>query len=98
METEFEMKKPCCPVVDINGQIANGKQFDLDITIPEDHRNVIYGVVKNCFKEPIEDAVVKLIEVDKKVAEKKESQFLTHLQINMVSLYLDLFVQIKNMP
>ena len=58
---EFE-KKPC-PIVDIDGIIASGKQFDLDIVLPEDDRNVIYGVVKNCYKEPVKDAVVKLIEV-----------------------------------
>ena len=29
----------------------------------QDHRNVIYGVVRNCFKEPVCDAVVKLVEV-----------------------------------
>lgn len=66
MESEFDIKKPHCPVVDIDGQIANGKQFDLDITIPEDRRNVIFGVIKNCFKEPVEDAVVKLIEIERK--------------------------------
>ena len=43
--------------------ISGGKQFDLDITLPEDNRDVIYGVVKNCFKEPVDNAVVKLIEV-----------------------------------
>ena len=77
METEFEMKKPCCPVIDINGQIASGKQFDLDITLPEDHRNVIYGVIKNCFREPVEDAVVKLIEVDRKGC-KEERKAVSH--------------------
>ncbi len=30
---EFE-KKPC-PIVDIDGAIASGKQFDLDIILPE---------------------------------------------------------------
>ena len=47
-------KKPHCPVLDVDGVISGGKQFDLDIT---------YGVVKNCFKEPVENAVVKLVEV-----------------------------------
>ena len=51
------------PIVDIDGVIASGKQYDLDIVLPEDERNVIYGVVKNCYKEPVKDAVVKLIEV-----------------------------------
>ena len=56
-------KKPHCPVLDVDGVISGGKQFDLDITLPEDNRDVIYGVVKNCFKEPVENAVVKLVEV-----------------------------------
>ena len=63
----FEVNKPNrphCPVIDVNGLISNGKQFDLDITLPEDNRDVIYGKIKNMFKEPIKDAVVKLIEID----------------------------------
>lgn len=60
---EMEGKKPCCPEIDIDGLISGGKQFDLDITLPEDNRDVIYGVIKNCFKEPVRDAVVKLTEI-----------------------------------
>ncbi len=60
---EIEEKKSHCPCVDIDGFIEKGKQYDLDITLPEDNRSVIYGVVKNCFKEPVKDAVVKLLEV-----------------------------------
>ena len=56
-------KKPFCPILDVDGVISGGKQFDLDITLPEDNRDVIYGVVKDCFKEPVRDAVVKLVEV-----------------------------------
>ena len=59
---EMDNKKPFCPVLDVDGVISGGKQFDLDITLPEDNRDVIYGVVKNCFKEPVKD-VVKLVEV-----------------------------------
>ncbi len=59
----MENNKPCCPILDIDGVISGGKQFDLDITLPEDNRDVIYGVVKNCFKEPVCDAVVKLVEI-----------------------------------
>ena len=33
------------------------------VLLTEDNRDVIYGVVKNCFKEPVSDAVVKLVEV-----------------------------------
>lgn len=60
---EMEEKKPFCPKIDIDGVIAGGKQFDLDISLPEDNRDVIYGVIKNCYKEPVRDAVVKLTEV-----------------------------------
>ena len=62
MEME-DNKIPHCPVLDVDGVISGGKQFDLDITLPEDNRDVIYGVVKNCFKEPVKDAVVKLVEI-----------------------------------
>ena len=58
-----KLKKPDCHKIDIDGVINKGKQFDVDITLPEDHRNVIYGVVKNCFKDPVPDAVVKLVEI-----------------------------------
>ncbi len=59
----MDFEKTCCPVVEVDGAIACGKQFDLDITLPCDNRNVIYGVIKDCYKEPVCDAVVKLIEV-----------------------------------
>ena len=61
-----EFKKPeiHCPKIDVDGLIAKGKQFDLDITLPEDTRDVIYGTIKDVFKEPIKNAVVKLIEID----------------------------------
>ena len=60
---EMEEKKPGCPILDVDGVISGGKQFDLDITLPEDNRDVIYGVIKDCFKEPVRDAVVKLTEI-----------------------------------
>ena len=62
----IEMPRPPhhCPCFDVNGLISNGKQFDLDITLPEDSRDVVFGTIKNVFKEPIKDAVVKLIEID----------------------------------
>ena len=56
-------QKPHCPVLDIDGFISDGKQFDIDVILPEDNRNVIYGTIKNRYKEPIKDAVVKLIEI-----------------------------------
>lgn len=59
----MDFEKPCCPVVKVDGAIACGKQFDLDITLPCDDRNVIYGVIRDCCKEPVCDAVVKLVEI-----------------------------------
>ena len=67
IEMEMNMPRPPhphFPCFDVNGLIANGKQFDLDITLPEDARDVVFGTIKNVFKEPIKDAVVKLIEID----------------------------------
>ena len=63
---EINERRPDCmhPIVDIDGFIANGKQFDLDITLPEDSRDVVFGTIRNVFKEPIKDAVVKLIAID----------------------------------
>ena len=59
----MEYEKNICPVLKVDGVLAAGKQFDLDITIPEDNRTVIYGIVKDCYQEPVCNAVVKLIEV-----------------------------------
>ena len=59
----MEIDKNVCPVVSVNGFIEKGKQFDMEIIVPEDDRNVIYGVLKNKHGEPIQDAVIKLIEV-----------------------------------
>ena len=63
MEMMDKKPEPMHPFVDIDGFIADGKQFDLDITLANDHRDVIYGVIRDCFKEPVKDAVVKLVEV-----------------------------------
>ena len=46
---EMEEKKPGCPILDVDGVISGGKQFDLDITLPEDNRDVIYGVIKKVY-------------------------------------------------
>ena len=59
----MEYNKKPCQILDVDGVISGGKQFDLDITLPEDNRSVIYGIVKNCYQEPVCDAVVKLVEV-----------------------------------
>ena len=76
----MEYDKNVYPVVDVDGVIASGKQFDLEIKLPEDNRNVIYGVIKDCYGDPIEDAVVKLIEViyeDKKEERRPVSHTFT---------------------
>lgn len=77
MEMNQKRPEPMHPFVDIDGFIADGKQFDLDITLANDHRDVIYGVIKDCFKEPVKDAVVKLVEVDYKYG-KKELKPVSH--------------------
>ena len=70
---DFEKKD----MIDVDGVIASGNQFDLDITLPEDNRNVIYGVIRNCYKEPVKDAVVKLIEVCREFG-KEERKPVSH--------------------
>ena len=59
----MEYEKNVCPVLNVDGVLATGRQFDLDITLPEDNRTVIYGIVKDCYQEPVCNAVVKLVEV-----------------------------------
>ena len=56
---EFEKKV----IVDVDGFIESGKQFDLDLKLPEDNRNVVYGIIKDSCGKPVKDAVVKLVEV-----------------------------------
>ena len=92
----MDFEKDFCPVVKVDGFIEKGKQFDIEINMPEDNRNAIFGVIKDCFKEPVEDAVVKLIELTMIVEKKKENQFLTHSQTKMENLFLVLFVLTKN--
>ena len=74
----IENHRPHCPVIDVNGFISDGKQFDLDITLPEDTRDVIYGKIKNMFKEPIKNAVVKLIEISFDKDGKKKRMPVSH--------------------
>lgn len=31
-------KRPFCPILDVDGVISGGKQFDLDITLPDVYR------------------------------------------------------------
>ncbi len=56
---EFDKKV----IVDVDGVIETGKQFDLDLKLPEDDRNVVYGVIRDSHGKPVSDAVVKLVEV-----------------------------------
>ena len=73
---EFDNKDKC-PVVDVDGVISSGKQYDIDITLPEDNRSVIYVVIKDEYDEPIRDAVVKLIEVERECG-KEERKPVSH--------------------
>ena len=59
---EYENKDKC-PVIEVDGFIEKGMQYDIDINLPEDNRNVIFGVIKDRYEEPLKDAVVKLVEV-----------------------------------
>ena len=75
---EMNEKRPDMhPIVDVDGFIADGKQFDLDITLATDRRDVIFGVVRDNFKEPVKDAVVKLVQVEYKYG-KKEIKPVSH--------------------
>jgi len=56
---EFDKKN----IVDIDGFIESGKQFDLDIRVPEDNRDVVYGILRDQHGDPVEDAVIKLVEI-----------------------------------
>ena len=73
----MDYEKDDCKKVDVEGVIAGGKQFDIEIMIPEDNRDVIYGVLKDCYQTPIRDAVVKLLEVDFEHG-KKEKKPVSH--------------------
>ena len=59
----MDYDKNICPIINVEGVIENGKQYDIEINLPEDNRNVIFGIVKDCYKDPVPNAVVKLIEV-----------------------------------
>ncbi len=61
MDYEFDKKN----FVEIDGFVEGGKQFDLEINVDEDRRDVIYGIVKDSCGKTIKDAVVKLVEVTK---------------------------------
>lgn len=37
---EMKNNKNCCPVLDVDGIISGGKQFDLDITLPDVNKKI----------------------------------------------------------
>ena len=37
-----DCKKPYCPILDVDGVISGGKQFDLDITLPDVNKKMYY--------------------------------------------------------
>lgn len=73
----MEFEKDKFPIIDVQGVVSSGKQFDIDITLPEDNRSVIYGIIKDAYDEPVRDAVVKLIEVERDCG-KEERKPVTH--------------------
>ena len=65
--------------------------------MPEDNRDVIYGVIKDCFKEPVRDAVVKLTEIVYDCG-KEERRPIGHTFTDEEGEFvLDLFVLIDTM-
>ena len=92
----MDYDKNDCPIVKVDGFIEKGKQFDIEINLPEDNRNVIFGVIKDCFKDPVEDAVVKLIEVCREYG-KEERKPVSHTFTDKDGEFvLVLFALIKN--
>ena len=67
------------------------KEYDIDIKLPEDNRNVIFGVVKNCYNEPIEDAVVKLVEIVYDCGKKERDHAVWRglFPVIMIMLFID---------
>lgn len=72
---EFENKKE--KEIDVEGFVSDGIEYDLDIKLPKDDREAVFGTVKDSYGDPIEDAVVKLIEVKKDFG-KTERKPVTH--------------------
>ena len=97
IKMDMDSNKPHCPILDVDGVISGGKQFDLDIILQEDNRDVIYGVVKNCFKEPVSNAVVKLVEVVYDCG-KEDRRPIGHTFTDKDGEFvLDLFALVENM-
>jgi hypothetical protein len=45
--------------------------FEIDAEVPKDHRNIAFGTVRDEYGEPIENAVVQLIEVEKMMGKEE---------------------------
>ena len=67
--------------IELNGFIEKGKQYDIEVKVPEDKRSVVFGIVKDEYGDPICDAVVKLIEVEKMLG-KEERKPVSHTFTN----------------
>jgi hypothetical protein len=67
--------------VEMTGFIENGKQFDIEVKVPKDNRNVAFGIVKDEYGDVIPDAVVKLIEVEKMMG-KEDRKPVSHTFTN----------------
>lgn len=68
-------------MIEMSGFIEKGKQYDIEVKVPEDKRSVAFGVVKDEFGDPICDAVVKLIEVEKMLG-REERKPVSHTFTN----------------
>ena len=51
------------PEIEVSGHIETGRNFDVEINLPGDNRDSIYGIIKDPHNEPVEDAVVQLVEI-----------------------------------
>ena len=47
----------------IDGHVQVGRNFEAEISLPEDNRDSIYGIIKDRHGRAVEDAVVKLVEI-----------------------------------
>ena len=81
MNFENDMNCNRHPIVNVDGAIETGTQFDLEVILPKDNRDAVFGIVKDCFKEPVCNAVVKLIEIEK-CGDKKERKPVSHTFTN----------------
>lgn len=67
--------------IEMNGTVQKGVQYDIEVKVPEDNRSVAFGIIKDEYGDPISDAVVKLIEVEKMLG-KEERKPVSHTFTN----------------